>query len=76
MNNNSNKHGFGSTDWLVSAIKKNPEGLLLMAAGCALLLRTGNSSNRQREEAAEPSVMYILQHPLTGPTYPCCYLQA
>jgi len=48
MNNNSNKHGFGSTDWLVSAIKKNPEGLLLMAAGCALLLRTGNSSNRQR----------------------------
>lgn len=29
----------GTGDWLMGAVKKNPEGLLLLAAGCALLLR-------------------------------------
>jgi len=29
----------GTGDWLIGAVKKNPEGLLLLAAGCALLLR-------------------------------------
>jgi hypothetical protein len=46
MNNNSNT-GNLSADWLMSAVKKNPEGLLLLAAGCALLFRTGSSRSRQ-----------------------------
>jgi hypothetical protein len=36
-----------SADWLMSAVKKNPEGLLLLAAGCALLFRTRTSRSRQ-----------------------------
>jgi hypothetical protein len=44
MNNYSNTPSFGSADWLMSAVKKNPEGLLLLAAGCALLLRSGKAS--------------------------------
>jgi hypothetical protein len=31
----------GTSDWLLSALKQNPEGLLLLAAGAALLMRTG-----------------------------------
>ena len=46
MNNNSNPGGL-SADWLMSAVKKNPEGLLLLAAGCALLFRTRTSRSRQ-----------------------------
>ena len=44
MNNYSNTPSFGSADWLISTVKKNPEGLLLLAAGCALLLRSGKAS--------------------------------
>lgn len=47
MNNNSNPGGLAA-DWLMSAVKKNPEGLLLLAAGCALLFRTQSSRSRQR----------------------------
>jgi hypothetical protein len=32
--------------WLMDAVKNNPEGLLLLAAGAALLLRSGNGSTR------------------------------
>jgi hypothetical protein len=46
MTTSSNTTGFGSLDWLMSAINKNPEGLLLLAAGCALLLRTGSWGGR------------------------------
>ena len=31
-------------DWLISTAKRNPEALLVLAAGCALLLRGGRSS--------------------------------
>jgi hypothetical protein len=41
----SSSSSFGA-DWLVGAVKKNPEGLLLLAAGCALLLRRGASGER------------------------------
>jgi hypothetical protein len=44
MNNYSTTPSFGSADWLMSAVKKYPEGLLLLAAGCALLLRSGSTS--------------------------------
>src|SRR5262245_56395637 len=50
MSNYSNISGFGSADWLTSAIKKNPEGLLLLAAGCALLLRSGRASRAQASD--------------------------
>jgi hypothetical protein len=33
----------GTGDWLMGAVRSNPEGLLLLAAGCALLLRSGSS---------------------------------
>jgi hypothetical protein len=33
----------GTTDWLVGAARRNPEALLVIAAGCALLLRKGSS---------------------------------
>jgi len=46
MNSYSNESSFGSADWLMNAVKKNPEGLLLLAAGCALLLRSGGASAR------------------------------
>jgi hypothetical protein len=44
--------------WAMEAIKNNPEGLLLLAAGCALLLRGTNSrrrtsGRRQRTSEAE-----------------------
>jgi len=40
-------------EWILSAIKRNPEGLLLLAAGAALLLRTGSRpSGRARSMAA------------------------
>jgi hypothetical protein len=45
---NSSTSRFGTADRLMSAVKKNPEGLLLLAAGCALLLRTGGSGSAQR----------------------------
>ena len=37
----------GSTGWLMAAVKNNPEGLLLLAAGCALLMRSTNPSRRR-----------------------------
>ena len=40
----SHKSGQATSDWFVSAVKSHPEGLLLLAAGCALLLRSGKSS--------------------------------
>jgi hypothetical protein len=36
--------GNTSSDWLMGMVKNHPEGLLLLAAGCALLLRSGGSS--------------------------------
>jgi hypothetical protein len=50
MNSYSNSSSFGSADWLMSAVKKNPEGLLLLAAGCALLLRSGSASRAQASD--------------------------
>jgi hypothetical protein len=45
----SNTHDSGAAGWLVGAVKNNPEGLLLLAAGCALLMRT-SKSYRSRED--------------------------
>src|SRR4051812_21299552 len=37
-------------DWLISTAKRNPEALLVLAAGCALLLRGGRSSYRAAQQ--------------------------
>ena len=37
----------GGAGWLIGAVKNNPEGLLLLAAGCALLMRSTNQSPRR-----------------------------
>ena len=36
-------------DWLLGAVKRNPEELVLLAAGCALMMRSGSSSQRPRD---------------------------
>jgi len=40
-------------DWLLGSIKQNPEGLLLLAAGAALLMRTARSSTRSAPQAED-----------------------
>jgi hypothetical protein len=48
MSRHSGIEGYSeSGDWLMGAIKRNPEGLLLLAAGCALMMRTGSASRRK-----------------------------
>jgi hypothetical protein len=41
MTRQSHTGNHGTSDWLMGAVRSNPEGLLLLAAGCALLLRSG-----------------------------------
>jgi len=36
----SNSAGFSASDWMLKAFKQNPEGLLLLAAGAVLMMRT------------------------------------
>ena len=44
----------GAAGWLVGAVKNNPEGLLLLAAGCALLMRkSGAAKSRRSRDARE-----------------------
>jgi hypothetical protein len=38
----------GAGDWLMGAVTRNPEGLLLLAAGAALLMRTGRTQSGSR----------------------------
>lgn len=40
-------------DWLLGAVRRNPEALLLMAAGCCLMMRSGRSSSRASAEVAQ-----------------------
>ncbi|RWM85299.1 MAG: hypothetical protein EOR84_32190 [Mesorhizobium sp.] len=44
MSRESRTANLGTAEWLIGAVKNNPEGLLLVAAGCALLMRRGGSS--------------------------------
>jgi hypothetical protein len=48
MMRQSGAAGSGSTEWLIGSVKQNPEGLLLVAAGLALLMRTS------RQQPATP----------------------
>jgi hypothetical protein len=38
-------------DWLLGTMRRNPEALLLMAAGCCLMMRSGRSSSRMSSRA-------------------------
>jgi len=40
-------------EWLRGAARRNPEGLLLLAAGCALLMRSGGGFARRSEDRSE-----------------------
>jgi hypothetical protein len=35
-------------DWLFGTVRRNPEAVLLLAAGCCLLMRSGSTSSRSR----------------------------
>jgi gas vesicle protein len=50
MNYRWSEGGSGSADWLVNAVTKNPEGLLLLAAGAALLLRSSSRTGQRSSE--------------------------
>jgi ElaB/YqjD/DUF883 family membrane-anchored ribosome-binding protein len=39
----------GTSDWILGAIKRNPEGLLLLAAGCALMMRRQSATPRRAQ---------------------------
>jgi ElaB/YqjD/DUF883 family membrane-anchored ribosome-binding protein len=41
----SDAQGLLGNNWLTRAVKKNPEGMLLLGAACALLLRNGGQRN-------------------------------
>ena len=47
----SDNQNSGAAGWLVGAVKNNPEGLLLLAAGCALLMRTSGASKSHSRDA-------------------------
>lgn len=55
MNNSRNKAGTGTAEWLMNTAKRNPEGMLLLAAGCALLLRNDSSRGEQRSHTRDVS---------------------
>jgi hypothetical protein len=48
MSNYSDMSGSRTADWLLQSLKSNPEGLLLLGAGCALLFRSGRSSQQSQ----------------------------
>jgi hypothetical protein len=51
MSKYRNTSGLGKADWLWANLKQNPEGLLLLAAGGALLLRRGSLSPGTQDDS-------------------------
>ena len=41
MTNYRMREASGAGEWMMNAMTRNPEGLLLLAAGAALLMRSG-----------------------------------
>ena len=41
----------GAGEWIMGAVTRNPEGLLLLAAGAALIMRSGRGQSRRRSYA-------------------------
>ena len=50
MTYHSHRDAQGTGDRILGALKSNPEGLLLLAAGCALLLRSGATGRTHAHE--------------------------
>ncbi|HEX4194541.1 MAG TPA: hypothetical protein VHY80_15645 [Stellaceae bacterium] len=44
-----------TAEWLLQTVRKNPEGLLLLGAGLALLMRSGGQRAQQQRAGASPS---------------------
>jgi len=40
--------------WLLGTVRRNPEALLLMAAGCCLMMRSGSASTRSGGRLSQP----------------------
>src|SRR6267378_6694534 len=51
MVNSGDVYG-GAGDWLIDTAKRHPEALLVLAAGCALLMRGRGGSSQSRNESA------------------------
>ena len=52
MSNYLDMSGSRTADWLLQTLTRNPEGLLLLGAGCALLFRSGRSSGQSQPARA------------------------
>jgi hypothetical protein len=50
MNPQSQAGSLGTDNWIFRTVKQNPEGLLLLAAGCALLMRRGGLAGRSSSD--------------------------
>ncbi len=48
MSNYGVREGTGAGKWIMGAVTRNPEGLLLLAAGVALLMRSGRGPSGRR----------------------------
>jgi hypothetical protein len=54
MSSYSDRDTYSQTgDWLLGAMRRNPEALLLMAAGCCLMMRSGSASSRMGARASQ-----------------------
>jgi hypothetical protein len=63
MNRNPDWEGPSRTgNWLLGAVRRNPEGLLLLAAGCALMMRSGGPSRRASSGNDRVSSRYDQPH--------------
>jgi hypothetical protein len=50
MTHHSHRSDLNVSETIMGAIKNNPEGLLLLAAGCALLMRSGGGAHRDKPD--------------------------
>ena len=52
----------GAGEWMMNAVTRNPEGLLLVAAGAALLMRTGRGRRPEAFAGSQGSQHYARSH--------------
>ena len=52
MSMHGERESAGAGEWIMAAVTRNPEGLLLLAAGAALLMRSGRDQWRRRSYEA------------------------
>lgn len=55
MSSHSDRDVYSQTgSWLLGTVRRNPEALLLMAAGCCLMMRSGNAATRSGGRVSQP----------------------